>query len=74
LAGVGELVCVTEAQSGDLGYTQGTETYTITDPKTGKPMSDRGKWLTIRKKQADGTWKIVQDAWNSDMPLSNPSN
>jgi ketosteroid isomerase-like protein len=58
------------AQSSDLGYTQGTVTSTTTDPKSGKVVTDRGKWLTIRKKQADGTWKIVQDAWNSDLPLT----
>ena len=58
------------AQSGDLGYTQGTETYTTTDPKTGKVVTDRGKWLTVRKKQADGSWKIVQDTGSSDLPLS----
>jgi ketosteroid isomerase-like protein len=61
------------AQSGDLGYTQGTLSYTMTDPKTGKPINDQGKWLTIRKKQADGSWKIVQDAWNSDVPSPSTS-
>jgi len=68
-----QITGVDVAQSGDLGYTQGTVTSTTTDLRTGKPMNDRGKWITIRKKQADGTWKIVQDAWNSDLPLSNPS-
>jgi len=68
-----QITGVEVAQSGDLGYTQGTETYTMTDPKIGKPMSDRCKWLTVRKKQADGSWKIEQDTWNSDLPLSNPS-
>jgi uncharacterized protein (TIGR02246 family) len=60
------------AKSGDLGYTQGTLTSTMTDPTTGKPMSDRGTWLTVRKKQADGSWKIVQDVSSSDLPLSAP--
>ena len=59
------------AQSGDLGYTQGTLTDTSTDPKTGKVVTDRGKWLTVRKKQADGSWKIVRDTFSSDLPLSN---
>jgi len=68
-----QITGVEVAQSGDLGYTQGTETYTMTDPKTGKPMSDSGKWLTVRKKQADGSWKIVRDTWSSDLPLSTPS-
>jgi len=61
------------AQSGDLGYTQGTETVTTTDPKTGKVLTDRYKWLTVRKKQTDGSWKIVQDTGSSDLPLSSAS-
>ena len=64
-----QLNSVDVSQSGDLGYTQGSQTYTMTDPKTGKPMSDRGKWLTVRKKQSDGSWKIVQDTGSSDLPL-----
>lgn len=61
------------AQSGDLGYTQGASTCKMTDPKSGKPIDDRGKWLSVRRKQADGSWRIVQDTFSSDLPLSNPS-
>jgi uncharacterized protein (TIGR02246 family) len=68
-----QITGVDVAQSGDLGYTQGTVTSATTDPKTGKVVTDRGKWLTVRRKQADGSWKIVRDAWSSDLPLSNPS-
>ena len=66
-----QITGVDVAQSGDLGYTQGTQTYTMTDPKTGKVVTDRGKWLTVRQKQADGSWKIVRDTASSDLPLSN---
>jgi uncharacterized protein (TIGR02246 family) len=68
-----QIIGVDVAQSGDLGYTQGTLTSATTDPKTGKVVTDRGKWLTVRRKQADGSWKIVRDTWSSDLPLSNPS-
>ncbi|MGA2268830.1 MAG: DUF4440 domain-containing protein [Bryobacteraceae bacterium] len=57
------------AKSGDLGYTQGTYTLTVTDPKTKKPVTDKGKYLTAYKKQADGTWKAVADMISSDVPL-----
>ena len=30
---------------------------------------DRGKWLTIYSKQADGSWRIVRDVFNFDLPL-----
>lgn len=64
-----QITGVDVAQSGDLGYTQGTLTYMMTDPKTGKPMNDRGKWLTVRRKQSDGSWRIVRDTFSSDLPL-----
>jgi ketosteroid isomerase-like protein len=57
------------AQSGDIGYTSGTYEVIMTDP-TGTPVKDRGKYLEVWKKQADGTWKCVSDMWNSDLPPS----
>lgn len=57
-------------KGGDLGFTQGTYTMTMTDPKTKKPVNDKGKYLTTWKKQADGSWKIVADMINSDLPAS----
>ena len=53
--------------SGDMGYDQGTYTMSMKGPD-GKTVSDKGKYLAIAKKQADGSWKVVEDTWNSDMP------
>ena len=60
------------AKSGEIGYTQGAYTMTMTDPATKKPMTDKGKYLTVYKKQGDGSWKAVQDTVNSDMPMPEP--
>ena len=57
------------ARSGDLAYAQGTYEFTANDPN-GKPVNDRGKFVVVWKKQADGAWKIVADIWNSDTPLA----
>jgi uncharacterized protein (TIGR02246 family) len=57
------------ARSSDLGYTIGEYEETVNDPK-GKPVSDRGKYLTVWKKQADGTWKVAADIFNSDLPAA----
>jgi len=35
-------------------------------PKGGKLTHDKGKYLTVWKKQADGSWKIYRDINNSD--------
>jgi len=53
--------------SGDLGYSSGTYKFTFKDP-SGRPAIDNGKYLTVWKKQADGSWKVLFDTFNSDMP------
>lgn len=62
-----QTVKVETSQYGDLAYSYGTNTVTLTDPE-GHQVEDRGKYLTIYKKQPDGTWKVVADAGNSDLP------
>jgi len=49
------------AKSGDLAYTQGDYELTVTNPKTHKPVTDHGTYVTTYRKQADGTWKAVVD-------------
>jgi uncharacterized protein (TIGR02246 family) len=54
------------AKSGDIGYSQGAYTETMTDRKTKKVLTEKGKYVTVYKKQADGKWKAVADIWNED--------
>ena len=49
------------AESGELAYSRGHFTMQSTDPATGKPRSDSGAYLTVWKKQPDGSWKAVED-------------
>ena len=60
------------AQSGDLAFSSGAYEVTLND-LTGKPVNDRGKYLEVWKKQANGMWKCVADIWNSDLPASVPA-
>jgi uncharacterized protein (TIGR02246 family) len=53
------------ARSGDIAWDYGTYKYAGID-KSGKPMSVTGKYLTVWKKQSDGTWKAVGDMDNRD--------
>ncbi len=60
------------AASGDIAYDQGT--YAVSTPgPDGKPINDKGKYLAVSKKQADGSWKLVEDIWNSDLPAVAPA-
>ncbi len=57
------------ARAGDLAYAVGSYEFTLSDPE-GNPVTDRGKYVTVWKKQPDGSWKAVVDIWNSDGPAA----
>lgn len=61
------------ARSGDLAYTIYAYQLAFQGPD-GKPITDRGKDMAVWKKQADNTWKMVADTFNSDLPLALPAN
>lgn len=54
--------------SGDLATSQGSYTMTMTNRKTKKPIEDKGSYLTVYKKQADGNWKAIEDTNSSEIP------
>lgn len=62
---------VEAARSGDLGYVIGTYQLESKDAQ-GKAESDRGKFVEVWKKQADGNWKAAVDIFNSDLPVAKP--
>ena len=49
------------AGSGDLAYRRGTLKITYTNPQTKQPENAAGTYLTVFRKQADGSWKVVED-------------
>jgi len=49
------------SSSGDLGYTLGKYQITVTSG-SGKKGVSHGHYVTIWKKQPDGTWKLVFDS------------
>lgn len=57
------------ATSGDLAYTRGQYMLTSTNPATDQPESNRGYYLTVWKKQSDGSWKAVEDFITPGPPL-----
>jgi ketosteroid isomerase-like protein len=55
------------AASGDLGYTYGDYTLKTKD-KDGHPVARYGKYMTVWKKQKDGSWKVAADMGNNAPP------
>jgi uncharacterized protein (TIGR02246 family) len=61
---------VVVAKSSDIASTQGSYSLTYTDPKTKKQVSEKGKYVEVYMKQADGSWKDVTDISNADGPAT----
>lgn len=61
------------AGKGDVAVTSGTYTASAPAGKDGAgkatpAINDDGKFMQFLTKQADGTWKIARDIWNSNLP------
>lgn len=52
----------------DLAYVHGAYQMSLTPPGAAAPVGDKGKYVEIWKKQRDGSWKVILDTWNSDLP------
>ena len=55
-------------EAGDYGFAHGTYTTSRKPKGGGTTMSAEGKFLTIFKKQANGSWKIFRDSVSSNTP------
>lgn len=51
---------------GDYGYIRGTYSYSFKPTADGQTISFAGKYLTVCRKQSDGTWRIYRDTFNAD--------
>ena len=59
----------TEIQiSGDMAFSRGTYTLSLTPKEGGATTTFNGKWLDIEKRQTDGSWKIYIDMVNYNGP------
>jgi uncharacterized protein (TIGR02246 family) len=53
---------------GNWGFARGTYTLSMTPKGGGETSEFDGKYLTILKRQTDGSWKIFRDCFNSNKP------
>ena len=54
--------------TGDYAIETGSYEMTL-KPKTGKAMTDVGKYISIWHKQTGGGWKMTRDMFSSDKPM-----
>jgi ketosteroid isomerase-like protein len=48
-------------KGGDIAYSRGTYHVEQTDPATGKVATRSGHYVTIYRKEPDGSWKAIED-------------
>jgi uncharacterized protein (TIGR02246 family) len=54
------------SKGGDLAYARGAYTATRTDASSQRPVTAKGKYVVVYRKQADGHWKAIHDINNRD--------
>ena len=54
--------------NGDLAFARGTYAASFAAKAGGDPVGVEGKYMTILRRQADGSWKIYRDIFNSNVP------
>lgn len=59
--------------TGDLAYQWGTYEMDMAVPGMAAPVHDTGKFLEIWRRQADGSWKLTREMFNSDVPPPAPA-
>jgi ketosteroid isomerase-like protein len=59
------------AADGKIACEIGSYNMNITLPPMGE-MKDAGKYIALWRQQADGSWKVHAETWNTDLPAPPP--
>jgi len=63
-------VQVEVSRGGDLGYVRGTYVLTASEGASQKVATEKGRFVTIFRKEADGSWKAIQEISNAEAPAT----
>ncbi len=66
------LQSVEVSRCGDLAWVSYSYELTVKDP-SGKPVTEKGKDISIYRKQSDRSWKVVVDMWSGNQPSTSSS-
>ena len=55
---------------GDLAFASGVYTMEITPADGSPPWTLDAKYLSVLQRQANGEWKLIRDAFSSNVPLN----
>jgi ketosteroid isomerase-like protein len=52
--------------AGKWAFRRATADWTLVPVAGGEPMHDSGKFIIIYERQANGSWRVARDIWNSN--------
>lgn len=52
--------------TGDWAFRRARVDWTVAATAGGEPARDSGKYIIIYKREADGSWRVARDIWNSN--------
>jgi ketosteroid isomerase-like protein len=55
--------------AGEWAFRRATIDWTLAPTGSGKPIRDSGKYIIIYRRQANGTWRVARDIWNSNTQM-----
>lgn len=55
--------------AGELAIERGSFTWRVAPAHGGSDIDDQGSFVAIWQRQADGSWKVMRNIWNSTLPL-----
>jgi ketosteroid isomerase-like protein len=55
-------------EDGKLGVVLGKHEWVLQPTAGGEPVTDRGSYIQVWKRQADGRWLFVREIWNASAP------
>ena len=58
------------AGAGKLAYVWGTYSFDMLPEGAESPVLDTGNYIEIWQKEDDGSWRIIRDIFNSDLPMT----
>ena len=62
-----KLIRLEASSANDLAYTMGSYQSRMMG-EDGEMVSEPGKWLSVWRRHPDGTWRIIVDTYNTDIP------
>jgi ketosteroid isomerase-like protein len=55
---------------GDFACVRGRYAITLLPVEASGPISDRGNYLEVWRREQDGAWRVAEAIWNTSLPSS----